>query len=353
VKHVIASRSLARYCEKDLRLVIARLRRSNPGFLARDKLRKSLFEIAKFVLSLVLRLLQDFVLRNDIRGNFAFKLHFSELSIGLLASMAFFLQISSLPLLGQAADKELILATTTSTENSGLLDVLLPPFEEKYQVKVKVIALGTGAAIRIAKDGNADLILVHARSLEDEFMAEGYGTKRYQVMHNDFVIVGPAEDMAQIEGKKDVVAALKKIALSQAEFVSRGDNSGTHVKEMSLWKMAEIKPQASWYIESGSGMTFTLRIANEKRAYTLSDRGTYLNIKKELDLVVLCQGDKLLFNSYGIIPVSPQKYPWIKYDLAMKLVEYITGKEGQEIIGQYGVVEFGEPLFIPDAQEES
>ena len=158
--------------------------------------------------------------------------------------------------------------------------------------------------------------------------------------------------MAQIEGKKDVVAALKKIALSQAEFVSRGDNSGTHVKEMSLWKMAEIKPQASWYIESGSGMTFTLRIANEKRAYTLSDRGTYLNIKKELDLVVLCQGDKLLFNSYGVIPVSPQKYPWIKHDLAMKLVEYITGKEGQEIIGQYGVVEFGEPFFIPDARED-
>lgn len=267
--------------------------------------------------------------------------------------MALFLQISSLPLLGQAADKELILATTTSTENSGLLDVLLPPFEEEYQVKVKVIALGTGAAIRIAKDGNADLILVHARSLEDEFMAEGYGTKRYQVMHNDFVIVGPAEDIARIEGKKDVVAALKKIALSQAEFVSRGDNSGTHVKEMSLWKMAEIKSRASWYIESGSGMTSTLRIANEKRAYTLSDRGTYLNIKKELDLVVLCQGDKLLFNSYGIIPVSAQKYPWIKYDLAMKLVEYITGKDGQEIIGQYGVANFGEPLFIPDAQEES
>ncbi len=273
--------------------------------------------------------------------------------IGLLASMAFFLQISSLPLLGQAADKELILATTTSTENSGLLDVLLPSFEEKYQVKVKVIALGTGAAIRIAKDGNADLILVHARSLEDEFIAEGYGTKRYQVMHNDFVIVGPAEDIAQIEGKKDVVAVLKKIALSQAGFVSRGDNSGTHVKEMSLWKMAEIKSRASWYIESGSGMTSTLRIANQKRAYTLSDRGTYLNIKKELDLVVLCQGDKLLFNSYGIIPVSSQKYPWIKYDLAMKLVEYITGKEGQEIIGQYGVAKFGEPLFIPDAQEES
>ncbi len=148
------------------------------------------------------------------------------------------------------------------------------------------------------------------------------------------------------------MAALKKIALSQAEFVSRGDNSGTHLKEMSLWKMAEIKQRASLYIESGSGMTSTLRIANEKRAYTLSDRGTYLYLRKELDLVVLCQGDKLLFNSYGIIPVSPERYPWVEYDSAMKLVEYITGKEGQEIIGQYGVVEFGEPLFIPDAQED-
>ncbi len=276
-----------------------------------------------------------------------------SLWVGLLVGMVFVVMVGSVSVLGQVADKELILATTTSTDNSDLLDVLLPPFEEKYQVKVKVIAVGTGAAIRIARDGNADVILVHARSLEDEFMAEGYGTKRYQVMHNDFVIVGPADDMAQIEGERDVVAALKKIALSQANFVSRGDNSGTHIKEMNLWEMAEIKPRANWYIESGSGMTSALRIANEKRAYTLSDRGTYLHLQKELDLVVLCQGDKLLFNSYGIIPVSPQKYPWVEYDSVMKLVEYITGKEGQEIIGQYGVVEFGEPLFIPDAQEES
>jgi len=273
--------------------------------------------------------------------------------IGLLVGMVFVLIVGSVSLLGQAAGKEIILATTTSTENSGLLDVLLPSFEEKYQIKVKVIAVGTGAAIRIARDGNADLILVHARSLEDEFIAEGYGTKRYQVMHNDFVIVGPAEDMAQIEGKKDVVAALKKIALSQADFVSRGDNSGTHVKEMNLWQMVGIEPQGSWYIKSGSGMASTLRIANEKRAYTLTDRGTYLNIKKELDLLVLCQGDEILFNSYGVIPVSPQKYSWVKYDLAMKFIEYITGEEGQEIIRQYGVAKFGEPLFIPDAQEES
>lgn len=253
---------------------------------------------------------------------------------------------------GKAAQKELRLATTTSTENSGLLDVLLPPFEERYAVKVKVIAVGTGAAIRIAKDGNADLILVHAPDLEEQFMAEGYGTKRYPVMHNDFVIVGPVEDAAKIKGEKDTLFALEKIAFSKTAFVSRGDNSGTHIKEMSLWEMTEIKPEGGWYIESGNGMASTLRIANEKRAYTLSDRGTYLHLQKELDLVILCEGDELLFNSYGIIPVSSQKYPWVKYDLATKLVKYIMGKEGQKIIGQYGVAEFGEPLFFPDAQKD-
>jgi len=252
----------------------------------------------------------------------------------------------------KAAEEELILATTTSTENSGLLDVLLPPFEEEHGVKVKVIAVGTGAAIRIAEDGNADIILVHAPSLEEQFVAEGWGTKRYPVMHNDFVIVGPADDMAQIKGEEDVVLALKKIAFSKAGFVSRGDNSGTHVMEMSLWEVAEIKPEGSWHIESGSGMASTLRITNEKRAYTLTDRGTYLHLQKELDLVIFCEGDRRLFNSYSIIPVSSQKYPWVKYDLAMKLVKYIMGKEGQKIIGQYGVAEFGEPLFIPDVQKD-
>jgi len=270
------------------------------------------------------------------------------LSVGLVLA----LEVSSLPFLGQAAKRELRLATTTSTENSGLLDVLLPPFEEGYGVKVKVIAVGTGAAIRIAKDGNADIILVHARNLEDEFIAQGYGTKRYQVMHNDFVIVGPAEDVAKIESEKDVLRTLKTIATNKAGFVSRGDNSGTHIKETSLWEISGIKPEESWYLQSGSGMASTLRIANEKRAYTLSDRGTYLHLQKELDLVILCEGDGRLFNSYGVIPVSPERHTWVKYDLAMKLVKYITGKEGQEIIGQYGVAEFGEPLFIPDAQED-
>ena len=275
-----------------------------------------------------------------------------NLWMGLLVSLVLVLEVSSLPFLGQGAERELRLATTTSTENSGLLDVLLPPFEERYGVKVKVIAVGTGAAMRTAKDGNADLILVHARSLEDQFIAQGYGTKRYQVMYNDFVIVGPSEDVAKIKGERDVLRALKKIAFSKAGFVSRGDNSGTHIKERSLWEISEIKPEEGWYLESGSGMASTLRIANEKRTYTLSDRATYLHLQKELDLVILCEGDRRLLNSYGLIPVAPQKYPWVKYELAMKLVKYITGKEGQKIIGQYGVVEFGEPLFMPNAQED-
>ena len=275
-----------------------------------------------------------------------------NLWIGLLVGLILTLEVISLSFLGQAAQKELRLATTTSTENSGLLDVLLPPFEKKYGVRVKVMAVGTGAAIRTAEDGNADVILVHAPSLEDEFISQGYGTKRYPVMHNDFVIVGPPEDAAKIKGGKDVLSALKKIASSKAGFVSRGDNSGTHIKEMSLWEMAEVKPEESWYIESGSGMASTLRIANEKNTYTLSDRATYLHHQKELDLAILCERDKRLLNSYGLIPVSPERYPWVKYDLAMKLVKYITGKEGQEIIGQYGVAEFGEPLFIPNAQED-
>ncbi|MFQ5835622.1 MAG: substrate-binding domain-containing protein [bacterium] len=275
-----------------------------------------------------------------------------KLWVLVLMGLVLTLLVCPLSFSGKTAQKELRLATTTSTENSGLLDVLLPPFEERYGVKVRVIAVGTGAAIRTAKDGNADLILVHARSLEDQFIRQGYGTKRYQVMHNDFVIVGPAEDMAKIRGEKDVLVALKKIASSKAGFVSRGDRSGTHIKEMSLWEILRIKPKESRYIESGSGMASTLRIANEKRAYTLSDRGTYLHLQQELDLVILCEGDRRLFNSYGVIPVSSQKYPWVKYDLAMKFVKYITGKESQEIIGQYGVAEFGEPLFIPDAQED-
>ena len=201
--------------------------------------------------------------------------------------------------------------------------------------------------MRLARDGNADVILVHAPSLEEEFVAEGYGTKRYPVMYNDFVIVGASEDMVRIKDERDTSASLKKIATSKAGFASRADNSGTHVKEMALWQMAKVKPEGNWYIQSGSGMASILRIASEKKAYTLTDRGTYLAHQKELDLVILCQGDERLFNPYSIIPVSPQRYPSVKYDLAQKFIEYITGKEGQDIIKQYGVAQFGEPLFVP------
>jgi len=241
----------------------------------------------------------------------------------------------------------LTLATTTSVENSGLLDVLLPPFEKENKTKIKVIAVGSGAAIRLAKEGNADIILVHDPDAEEKFITEGYGTKRYEIMYNDFVLVGPKNDPAKIKGEKDVTIAFKKIASARATFISRGDDSGTHKREKKLWELARIEPAGRWFFVSGSGMEETLRITNEKRAYTLTDQGTYLAIKKDLDLTVLSEGDSRLFNPYAIIPVSPKKYPWLKYKLATKLVKYVLGEKGQEIIRTYGREKFGSPLFYP------
>lgn len=241
----------------------------------------------------------------------------------------------------------LTLATTTSVENSGLLDVLLPPFEKENKVKIKVIAVGSGAAIRLAKEGNADIILVHDPDAEEKFITEGYGNKRYEVMYNDFILVGPESDPAKIKGGKDVTVAFKKIASTYSTFVSRGDDSGTYKREKKIWELVGIKPQGKWYLFSGSGMEETLRVATEKKAYTLTDRGTYLACKKNIDLSILVEGDSLLFNLYTIIPLSKKKLPWIKNELAMKLVNYISGKRGQEIIKTYGVKEFGQPLFFP------
>ncbi len=252
-----------------------------------------------------------------------------------------------LVLAGGGKRTQLTLATTTSVQDSGLLDVLLPPFEVKNKCRVKVIAVGTGQAIRLAKEGNVDLILVHDPTQEEMFVKESYGVKRYEVMYNDFVIVGPEEDPVHIRGGREGVKALKEIAISKSTFVSRGDDSGTHRKERELWRVAGIEPSGSWYIEAGTGMVGTLRIANERRAYTLTDRGTYLAHRKELDLTVLVDGDEYLYNLYSIIPVSKKKYPHINYQLAMKLVEFITGVEGQDIIRTYGEKEYGMPLFFP------
>jgi len=247
-------------------------------------------------------------------------------------------------LAGKGKKPQLTLATTTSVQDSGLLDALLSPFETENRCRVKVIGVGTGQAIRLAKEGNVDVILVHDPLQEEMFVEEGYGVRRYNVMYNDFVIVGPEEDPADIRGEREGVKALKEIVTSKSNFISRGDDSGTHRKERELWRVVGIEPSGGWYIEAGTGMVGTLRIANERRAYTLADRGTYLAHRKELDLTILVEGDK---NLYSIIPLSQEKYPHIKYQLAMKLVEFITGVEGQNIIRTYGQKEYGQPLFFP------
>lgn len=246
----------------------------------------------------------------------------------------------------------LVLATTTSTYNSGLLDVLNPVFQEKYNVIVEVHSLGTGKAMKMAKDGEADVLLVHARSKEDVFLEEGYGVNRRDVMFNDFVIVGPENDPAGIRGSKKAAEAFKKIAESKSLFFSRGDNSGTHTKEKEIWKLAGIEPTGDWYQATGQGMGNTLTIANEKNGYTLTDRGTYLAYKGRIDLEILVEGpvkggDKILANPYAVIAVNPGKYPDRNYQMAMAYIAFLTSPEGQKLIREYK--KNGEQLFYPNA----
>lgn len=236
------------------------------------------------------------------------------------------------------------MSTTTSTENSGLLAVLLPPFEKKFGCQVDVIAVGTGKALKLGEAGDVDIVFVHARTLEDRFVANGFGVNRRDVMYNDFVILGPAGDPAGIKGSKSAPEAFRRIAARKATFVSRGDESGTHVKEKEIWKAAGIVPKGGWYVEAGQGMGEVINMATQKRAYTLSDRGTYIAYKRKTDLIVLHEGDKSLRNPYGIIAVNPRRYPHVKYDLAMKLIDFIMGPEGQSRIAGYRVR--GEPLFF-------
>lgn len=245
------------------------------------------------------------------------------------------------------AQTRLRLSTTTSTENSGLLAVLLPPFEKRFQVTVDVIPVGTGKALALARNGDVDVTLVHARPLEDRFVAEGYGVNRRDVMYNDFVLIGPPDDPAGVQKARSAVEAMQRIAQAQALFLSRGDNSGTHVREKSLWQEAGITPQGRWYLEAGKGMGATLTMADEKGAYTLSDRGTYLSMKHRLQLPILFAGDPRLFNPYGIIAVNPARYPHVHYVLAMALIGWVTSQEGQWIIQEFGKEKFGTPLFVP------
>ena len=272
------------------------------------------------------------------------------------------------------ADKILKMSTTTSTENSGLLNVLLPEFAKDTGVQVKVFAKGTGAAVRDGMDGNVDVIFVHAKEREEKFVAEGYGAYRLGVMHNDFVILGPKADPAGIKGMRDAARALEKIGRAKAAFVSRGDDSGTHTKEQALWKASGLPLQTQkseivskgkrkqlafqhpgglgrWYLSIGQGMGKTLTFAEEKQAYTLADRGTYLKYKygreQGLDLEVLCEGDPLLHNPYGIIPINPKKYPHVKFEWADRFARWLVSPKAQALIANYRIE--GQLAFFPDA----
>jgi len=245
--------------------------------------------------------------------------------------------------------KEVILATTTSTRDSGLLDVLVPVFEKESGYILKTIAVGTGKALQMGEEGNADVLFVHAPASEKEFMDGGFGTERLLVMHNDFVIVGPTSDPAGIKGKASAQEALDEIASAEAGFVSRGDDSGTHKKELSLWEAASGIPQGEWYIESGQGMGDTLRIASEKEAYTLTDRATYLFNRDTLDLDILVEGGPLLLNVYHVMTVNADKWEHVNKDGGLAFAEFLVKPETQQMIEVYGVDKFGQPLFFPDA----
>jgi tungstate transport system substrate-binding protein len=284
------------------------------------------------------------------------------------------LAVVAIPVLSLAADKIIKMSTTTSTQASGLLDVLLPEFTKDTGIKVKVFAKGTGAAIRDGMDGNVDMILVHDKAREEAFMAEGFGTQRYAVMHNDFVILGPPSDPAGVKEIKDAAAALRKIAATGCHFISRGDDSGTHAKEQALWVMTGLplvsggtslvkhgkktelafkhpKGLGRWYVSIGQGMGKTITFADEKRGYTLSDRGTFIKYKfgrkEALDLEVLCEGDTMLRNPYAVIPVNPRKYPHVRFDLAQQLARWLVSPRGQALIADYKLL--GNQLFYPDA----
>jgi tungstate transport system substrate-binding protein len=243
------------------------------------------------------------------------------------------------------AGERLRLSTTTSTENSGLLKVLLPPFEQANDCKVDVIAVGTGKALKLGEAGDVDVVLVHARQLEDKFVADGFGIERRDVMYNDFVILGPGSDPAGVKGSKSAAEALARIAAQGATFISRGDESGTHQKEKELWAAAKVQPGGGWYVQAGQGMGEVLIMATEKRGYTLADRGTYNAYKgSKTDLEVVFAGEAGLFNPYGVIIVNPARYPQVKVALARKFSDFLTGPQGQALIAGFAVNH--EPVFF-------
>jgi tungstate transport system substrate-binding protein len=267
----------------------------------------------------------------------------------LFVALAFLLTIPTFLPAGEAASKNVILSTTTSTQDSGLLDVLVPLFEKKSGYSVKTISVGTGQALELAAKGEADVTLVHAPNLEKKYLAAGKLLNRRLVMYNDFIILGPAKDPAKIKSTKSSVEALKLISSGQARFVSRGDNSGTHNLEKSLWKLAGVESKGSWYIESGQGMGATLGIANDRNAYTISDRATYLAFRKRVALAVLLEGDKPLLNIYSVMEVNPGNGPRINTAGGKAFADFMISPDAQSAIKTFGVEKFGQALFIPVA----
>jgi len=266
------------------------------------------------------------------------------------AFLALFLAVAAFA--AQAQDRFITVASTTSTEQSGLFGAILPVFQKKTGIQVRVVALGTGQALDLARRGDADVVFVHAKSAEEKFLAEGHGVKRHPVMYNDFVLIGPKNDPAKIAGGKDILAALKKIQAGQAPFVSRGDKSGTHMAELALWKAAGIaldQAKGPWYRDTGQGMGPALNTAASMNAYVLADRGTWLAFRNRGDLAVLVEGDKRLFNQYGVILVSPDRHPTVKKDLGQAFVDWLVSPEGQQAIADYKIG--GEQLFFPNADQ--
>ena len=257
------------------------------------------------------------------------------------------------PIAFPSSNPNLILATTTSTQDSGLLDVLIPMFEAETGYTVQTVAVGSGQAMKMGEEGNADVLLVHSPSAEKQVMADGWGKDRALVMHNDFIIVGPTDDPAQIKGLT-AIDAFKAIVAAQASFIARGDESGTSTKELGIWTKAELDPsaeQSAWYTETGQGMGATLIIASEKNGYTLTDRATFLANKENLDLEILVEGDNSLLNVYHVITVSAEKWPKVHDEGAMAFLQFMTAPSTQEVIGQFGVDKYGQPLFYPDADK--
>ena len=243
------------------------------------------------------------------------------------------------------AEERLKMSTTTSTDNSGLLNVLLPPFQKRFNVRVDVIPVGTGKALKLGSNGDVDVVFVHARKAEDKFVADGFGVNRRDVMYNDFIVLGPKNDPDKVKSASSAVDAFKRISHGKTPFFSRGDNSGTHKKEKIIWGKAGVKPEGKWYFETGRGMGDTIVTANEKLGYTIADRGTYLAFKNKIDLVIVYEGDNILYNPYGIIAVNPAKYSHTNYVMAMAFIGWVTSVEGQKIIREYK--KFGEVLFKP------